>query len=200
MFRLIYFVVFLSLTACSTKPKTLEDDKKPLAETMTKDAQFEFALDLVNLQIEREDYRAAEQLLMKLRREQGDDIRIYRLLGKVYLLQEKLDLSYTAQLQVLDFKERTLQDEADYAEVALKLEKFAEAETIYQAWLQSKDRQTKVAGINNLGFIKLLQENLAEAQEFFLEALTVDPLNERARANLDFILSLEEVSDENFSE
>lgn len=198
-FKILLLLLVFGLTACTTQPKKPEDDQKPLAESLTKEAQFEFALDLVNLQIERKDYAAAESLLMKLRREQGDDIRIYRLLGEVYLLQDKLELSYTSWMQVIDFKERNLKDEASFADVALKLDKFSEAEEIYQAWLSSDKRQTQVAGYNNLGFAQLLQQNLPKAKEYFLQALVVDPLNETARANMDFTLSLEEVNDEKVS-
>lgn len=197
--KILLLGLIVGLSACTTQPKTPEEDKKPLAESLTKEAQFEFALDLVNLQIERKDYAAAESLLMKLRREQGDDIRIYRLLGEVYLLQDKLELSYTSWMQVIDFKERSLKDEASFADVALKLDKFSEAEEIYQAWLSSDKRQTQVAGYNNLGFAQLLQQNLPKAKEYFLQALVVDPLNETARANMDFTLSLEEVNDEKVS-
>lgn len=194
LLRLSFLVFIVFLQACTTTSKDA-DKEKPLATSLTEDAQFDFALSLVKAQIEREEYKAAEQLLLKLRKEK-EDIRVYRDLGRVYFLQQNMNLCYVSRQQVLDFKDYDINDEHLFAEVALKLGKYSEAEAIYLKWLKSEKKQTRVAGFNNLGFSNLLQKNFKQAEEYFLQTLALDPLNELARTNLELVLSLEGEDDE----
>jgi Flp pilus assembly protein TadD len=163
----------------------------PLATELGEQEEYEFALDLARLQVERQRYDQAETLLQKLRRTRADDIRLYRLLGQVYEGQGKPDRALIAWQETKALSGRTVDDEAQLARLALMNEQFAEAETIYQAWLKSTERTQQVSALNNLGFSALLQRQYTQAQTYFEQALTKDPLNNKALNNLKLLKTLQ---------
>lgn len=164
----------------------------PLASELNQEEEYQFALDLARLEIERKGYNRAEVLLQKLRKVDGDDIRPYRLLAQVYEAQQKNDLSLVAWQEVNKRAEATIDDESELARLSLIQSEYAPAEAIYQAWLNQPDRAVQVTALNNLGFSALLQKKYAKAENFFLQALHKDPLNSKAINNLKLVKTLVE--------
>ncbi|MEA3405188.1 MAG: tetratricopeptide repeat protein [Pseudomonadota bacterium] len=56
---------------------------------MSSKDEYEFALDLAGLELNRQRYERAEGLLQKLRKIDREDTRVYRLLAQVYEAQKK---------------------------------------------------------------------------------------------------------------
>jgi predicted Zn-dependent protease len=104
----------------------------PLATDLDQHEEYEFALDLAKLEIKRKRYDRAEVLLQKLRKDQGEDIRIYRLLAQVYEAQKKNDLSLVAWQEVNKRAEATIDDESELARLLLIQSEYKSAEAIYQ--------------------------------------------------------------------
>lgn len=200
--QLIVVTVFsLLMSGCSSEPKKLSgkpkssvpmEEVKPLAKELTEEDEYEFALDLARLNIEQEHYEKAYSLLKKLKQFKPDDIRIYRLLSTYYEKQNNLKMAFISSQQTLKNAAKTIQDEQVYARYALLNENYAEADKIYQAWLDRTGSQAvTVIALNNLGFSALLQKDFERAQSYFLKALKLDPLNEKARNNLKLIESIQ---------
>lgn len=198
----LFVVVFLVLlSGCSSEPKKLSgemkssvpmEEVKPLAKDLTEDDEYEFALDLARMNIEQEHYDKAYSLLKKLKQFKPDDIQIYRLLSTYYEKQGDLKMAFISSQQTLKNAAKTIQDEQIYARYALLNENYAEADKIYQAWLDRTGSQAvTVIALNNLGFSALLQKDFERAQTYFLKALKLDPLNEKARNNLKLIESIQ---------
>lgn len=192
-------IVFLS--GCSSTPNKPEMPTKmpsqstqapPLASDLSQKEEYEFALDLARLEIKRQRYARAEGLLQKLRKIDRDDLRVYRLLAQVYEAQKKQDMAFIAWKQVNKSKDKTINDEAELARLALMNEEFDLAEKTYQAWLASGDVLQKVSAFNNLGFSSVLQKRYQQAKSYFEQALELDPLNTKALNNLKLVNSLKE--------
>ncbi|UQB43070.1 tetratricopeptide repeat protein [Thiomicrospira microaerophila] len=162
----------------------------PLREELTEQQAFEFTLALVEQSLDSGSYEQIEANLLRLRRTAPSDPRVYRLLVEVYSRDQRFDLAYVTAKQLKDLPSATLDDTALFASIALRLEDYAEAEEVYQAWLSSSQSHTRVAGYNNLGFSSLLQKQWDRAERYFNQALDIDPLNQRARHNLMLLLTL----------
>ncbi|WP_321325655.1 hypothetical protein [Thiomicrorhabdus sp.] len=200
--KLIIVLNVLAITllgGCSQTPTKLADLQKqayqqpktePLATNLNDKDEYEFALDLVGLEIKRQHYSRAEVLLQKLRKIDRTDVRIYRLLGQVYEAQNKLDLALIAWKEVNKSNDKTTKDEAQLGRLALMENQFKLAESIYQAWLNSDKEVVQVSGLNNLGFSAMLQKKNARAKTYFLQALQKDPLNSKAMNNLKLLDTL----------
>lgn len=199
---LILMAAFLFLlSGCSSEPKKLSGERKssvpmeevkPLAKDLSEEDEYEFALDLARMKIAQEHYQKAYSLLKKLKQFKPEDIRIYRLLSTYYEKQGNLEMAFVSSQQTLKNPDKTIQDEQKYARYALLNENYAEADRIYQAWLDRTGSQTvTVIALNNLGFSALLQKDFDKAQSYFLRALKLDPLNEKARNNLKLIQSIQ---------
>lgn len=192
--------LFTFLSACSQTPQKAgnqveysqlsQPKSAPLATELDAKEEYEFALDLVRLQIERKRYAAAESLLQKLRRERDDDIRLYRLLGQVYEAQNKTDIAKVAWAAAVNLHDSTRDDESELARLYLIEGDYAAAEAIYQHWVTNNSKSTQVSGLNNLGFSQLLQKKYAQAKTYFEQALKIDPLNQKARDNLKLLATL----------
>jgi Tfp pilus assembly protein PilF len=165
---------------------------EPLSSELGQKEEYEFALDLARLDVERERYDHAEVLLQKLRKAKGDDIRLYRLLAQIYEAQQKNELCLVAWQEVNKRAEATIDDESELARLFLMQSEYASAETIYQAWLNHSDTGMQVTALNNLGFSALLQKKYTDAENFFLQALQKDPLNSKAINNLKLVKTLVE--------
>jgi len=187
------------LVGCSqmqTKPSIptdkAQEQTQPLATNLGVEDEYEFALDLVGLEVKRQRYDRAESLLQKLRKTGREDVRVYRLLAQVYEAQKKPDMALIAWQEVNKSQDKTLSDEAELARLALMNERYSQAESIYQSWLTSSDRLQKVSAFNNLGFSAILQKKYRSAKTYFQQALEVDPLNTKAINNLKLVTTLME--------
>lgn len=192
--------LLILLSACSQTPQKAgnqvdysqfnQPKTAPLATELDAKEEYEFALDLARLQMQRKRYAAAENLLQKLRRERDDDIRLYRLLGQVYEAQNRIELARVAWGSAVGLKESTRDDQSELARLHLMEGNYIAAETIYQAWIADAAKTTQVSGWNNLGFSQLLQKHYQQAQSAFERALQLDPLNRKARDNLQLLNAL----------
>lgn len=193
---MVLLLAALGLSGCANTPKNESADPaentKPLADSLTEESQFEFAMDMVRLQIDRSEWERAEKLLLKLRRSHANEPEVFRLLGRVYEAKDQLDLAYITREQLLKIEEHTRSDEADFARTAIQLERYEAAEATYQAWLLDEQNHVQVAGLNNLGFSALLQSNLAQARSYFDRALALDPLNQKSRNNLALLRQIQD--------
>ncbi|HEY9018769.1 tetratricopeptide repeat protein [Thiomicrospira sp.] len=191
----LYALIF---SGCATTQQPLQsnpsEDSKPLADSLTEQAQFDFALDMVRLQMDRSEWDQAEKLLLKLRRSHADEPEVFRLLGRVYEAKQQLELAYITREQLLKLEDKTRADEADFARTAIQLERYQAADAVYQAWLLDTQSHVKVAGLNNLGFSALLQGELTQAKTYFNQALELDPLNQKSRNNLALLHQIQEPS------
>ncbi|MBD3754299.1 MAG: tetratricopeptide repeat protein [Gammaproteobacteria bacterium] len=190
--------LLILLSACSQTPnkpqidysKFSQSQTAPLATELDAKDEYEFALDLARLQVERKRYMAAENLLQKLRRERQDDIRLYRMLGQVYEAQNKTEMARVAWQSAVKQGDKTIDDESELARLYLMEGNYPAAEAIYQSWSSNESKTTRVSGFNNLGFSQLLQKQYAQAKAYFQEALMIDPLNRKARDNLQLLNAL----------
>jgi Flp pilus assembly protein TadD len=189
--------VLLLTGGCSSQPSKLVQstatDNPPLAQNLGEKDEYEFALGLAKLAIENKRYDKAEQILNRLRQANEEDVRVYRLLAKMYEQQGHLDLAWVAWHKAIQLDAHTIADESEYARLALLTKHYAEAEKIYQAWLDDADNDSeKSRAFNNLGLSAFLQQHYRQAKRYFTEALQVDPLNKKARQNLLLLNSVME--------
>lgn len=162
----------------------------PLSTDLNFEEEYEFALDMAKLEVDRKRYSRAEELLQKMRKVNREDERIYRLLAQVYEAQQKPEMALVAWKQVIQSSNRTVDDESELARLALMNEEFDVAESIYRTWLESDVVVRKISALNNLGFSALLQKRYEAAHAFFEKALVIDPLNTKALNNLKLVNTL----------
>ncbi|MBF6058653.1 MULTISPECIES: tetratricopeptide repeat protein [Thiomicrorhabdus] len=183
----------LLLNACTTASTSQKNDlnyakfstqQTPLATELTSEQEEKFALDLIELEITRQHYERAEEMLQKIRKTTSDQLRTYRLLAKAYEGQDKRQLALLAWREVNQLPGKTVDDEAGYAQVALVQGNYQTADSIYHTWLSSGVAEREVSALNNLGFSALLQKHYDEARSYFKQALHRDPLNSKALNNL----------------
>ena len=197
----LFGLLCLGLTACgqmqakSEDPvqKALKEQAKqsaPLASDLSLEDEYEFALDLVRLELERQHYSRAESLLHKLRKVNRDDVRLYRLLAEVYEAQQKQNMALVSWKEVNKSNDKTIDDESELARMALMNEAFSLAEGIYKTWIESDEVLQKISAFNNLGFSALLQKQYPQAKAYFEQALAIDPLNSKALNNLKLVNTL----------
>lgn len=193
---MVLLLAALGLSGCANTvknaPASSAENTKPLADSLTEESQFDFAMDMVRLQMDRSEWERAEELLLKLRRSHAEEAEVFRLLGRVYEAKDQLDLAFITREQLLELDEHTRLDEADFARTAIQLENYQAAEETYQAWLLDEQNHVQVAGLNNLGFSALLQSNLGQARSYFDRALALDPLNQKSRNNLALLRQIQD--------
>lgn len=189
------------LAGCSSTKNKVENNVdyakysqqvEPLATELNDQDEYEFALDLANLAIEQKQYARAESILQKARKVQQHDVRTYRMLAKTYEAQGKVNYALISMIEANKQPTKTIDDESELARLALMEDEFTLAEEIYQAWLRSSEVSRQVSALNNLGFCDLLQKKYISAQEYFEQALQKDPLNTKARNNLQLLKTLSE--------
>lgn len=199
-FKGLLWVLAVSISGCTTvanKPgsasfPSYKDASEPLVTSLDEKAEYELMLDLAVMEIKQQRYDRAEGLLQKLRKINHQDIEVYRMLAKVYEGQEKRHLALLAWRQIIQMPNHSIEDESEYARMALAEDQFALAEAIYQQWLQSDSLVRRVSALNNLGFSRLLQKDFASAKSYFNQALQLDPLNSKALNNLILVDALTE--------
>jgi Tfp pilus assembly protein PilF len=191
-------VLLVGCSSTKTKVENNVDYSKysqqdaPLATQLNDQDEYEFALDLASLAIERKQYSRAEGILHKARKVNPQDVRIYRMLAKVYEAQDNNNYALVAMQQANKQATKTVEDESELGRLALMQDKFVLAENIYQSWLTSTDMSRQVSALNNLGFSALLQKKYVSAKIYFEQALQKDPLNTKARNNLLLLKNLSE--------
>jgi Tfp pilus assembly protein PilF len=162
----------------------------PLATQVDGEGQYKLLLDLAVMELKQKRYQQAEPILQKLRKLNRADIQVYRMLAQAYEGQQKQHLALLAWQQINQFDEHTIDDEAEYARLALVEDQYQIAEHIYQQWLNSEEINHRLSALNNLGFSRLLQKDFSQAREYFQRALKIDPLNSKALNNLILVDAL----------
>ena len=162
----------------------------PLGSNLDAKDEFRLLMDMVDLEIKQEQYLKAESLLQRLRKDHHDNMDIYRKLGVVYAKLDKGHLSLLAWREVIQSGKSNVDDQAEYARMALVEDEYQLAEVVYKNWLQQGGTPLQVTALNNLGFSKLLQKKYASAEAYFRDALLKDPLNTKALNNLLLVDSL----------
>lgn len=203
-FALINVCFAMLLTGCSQTPVKMAALEKntvevshgtPLASELSAEDEYQFALDLARLNVTKQRFAKAETLLHKLRKEKPSDIRVYRLLAELYEQSERLDLSLTAWQEVNKNAQKTTKDEAQLARLAIMLERYELAKPIYEAWLNAANPAKQASALNNLGFVALLEGQVAQAQNYLKRALQIDPLNSKAIHNLKLVAQMDANAD-----
>lgn len=193
------FFAGLLLSGCAHQPSRsmpTQDMNQgtPLAANLSAEQRLNFTLNLIEQALldasSTQHYQNIEQNLLSLRRNSPSDERIYRYLIEVYTQDSRLDLAYVTAKELINLSNATLVDQDLFASIALSLEDYVAAERIYQDWLTQPASHTQVAGLNNLGFSALLQQDWSRAEDYFTLALEKDPLNQRARHNLVLLMTL----------
>lgn len=164
----------------------------PLSTDLSEEDEYQFALDLARFQVKHQKYSQAEDLLQRLRKVKPEDIAVYRLLANAYEGLKQPETALIAWQQVVKLPDSTIDDESEYARVAIMLSHYDLAEETYKKWVTSEVKSTRVSGLNNLGFSALLQKDLVDAKAFFKRALQEDPLNSKAMNNLKLIEGFED--------
>ncbi|BBP46647.1 hypothetical protein THMIRHAS_20200 [Thiosulfatimonas sediminis] len=162
----------------------------PLATQVDEQGQYKLLMDLAVMELKQQRYKQAEPLLQKLRKLNRDDIAVYRMLARAYEGQQKQHLALLAWQQINQFAQHTIDDEAEYARLALVEDEYQIAELVYQQWLNSDQLNHRLSALNNLGFSRLLQKDFAQARSYFQQALKIDPLNSKALNNLILVDAL----------
>ncbi|CAN8140458.1 conserved exported hypothetical protein [uncultured Thiomicrorhabdus sp.] len=192
------FVVSVSLLlgACtvtetkSSASMTGPSPDAPLATQVDPQGQYKLLLDLAVMELKQKRYQQAEPMLQKLRKLNRSDIQVYRMLAQAYEGQQKQHLALLAWQQISQFEDHTIDDESEYARLALVEDQYQIAEHIYQQWLDSENVNHRLSALNNLGFSCLLQKDFPRARQYFQQALKIDPLNSKALNNLILVDAL----------
>lgn len=198
----LFFAALLGsmVTGCVSTPSKNADidyakyseSRDALASELGEKEEYEFALDLAQMAVERKRYDRAEVLLQKLRKVNQQDVRSYRLLAKIYEAQGKIQYARVSMQEAIKQPTKTVDDESEFARLSLMLSDYVSAEEIYQAWLLSNEASRQISALNNLGFSQLLQKDYPLAQTYFEQALQKDPLSSKARNNLQLLKTLME--------
>ncbi|WP_024850514.1 tetratricopeptide repeat protein [Hydrogenovibrio kuenenii] len=193
--------IVLMVVGCTSSPAIPDkshpneipvDQVEPLASNLTQDDEYKFGLDLVALEIRNKQFGRADRLLGKLKKYKPDDIRVYRLYTDYYEAKQDYAMAFVSSEQVLKKSGVNSKDEDRHAKYALMTDHYAEADKIYQHWLDDADSTSvEVIALNNLGFSALLQKHYRKAKDYFQKAINKDPLNEKARNNLKLIQTVE---------
>lgn len=193
---MFFFASAIFMSACtvtetkSSSTMASASPADPLSTQVDEQGQYKLLLDLAVMEIKQQRYDQAEPILQKLRKLNRDDIQVYRMLAQVYEGQQKQHLALLAWQQINQFEQHTIDDEAEYARLALIEDQFQIAESIYQRWLQSEQINHRLSALNNLGFSRLLQKDFSQARSYFQQALKLDPLNSKALNNLILVDAL----------
>lgn len=194
-----FALTVLLISGCSHQPSReapnqTTDQTPPLAANLSAEQRLDFTLNLLEQALvdasTPQNYQNIEQNLLQLRRGAPDDVRIYRLLIETYIQDSRMDLAYVTAKELVKLPKASLDDEDMFASIALSLEDYVTAESVYKRWLEQPASHTQVAALNNLGFSALLQRNWSQAEDYFTLALERDPLNQRARHNLVLLMTL----------
>ncbi|MBN2646292.1 MAG: tetratricopeptide repeat protein [Thiotrichales bacterium] len=193
---ILMVVGLISVSGCTTQsfthlgqtgngtPSYSSPAPAPLNTEVDAKAEYRLMMDLAAMELKQQRYEQAEPLLQQLRKIHHEDLQVYRMLAQAYEGQAKYHLALLAWRQIAQSPEHTVQDEGEFARLALMEKQYVLAEGIYQKWLQSDLVVRRVSGLNNLGFSRLLQKDFGQARSYFNQALKLDPLSAKALNNL----------------
>lgn len=196
---------FLLLTGCLADKQDALDarveqsiaeqnwDKKNILKTQLSPSEsYAFNLDYAKVLYNSQRYSEAEQLLNKLRKKPEIAKKAYPLLAQVYEKNKKPELALVAWQELRKISDTDYAIDGQVARAALLCSKYDIAEKIYTDWMYdtTPNDAIYISGLNNLGFSLLLQERYDEAESLFHEALSNDPLNSKARSNLNLLYTL----------
>lgn len=168
-------------------------DKKNILKTqLTPKEAYAFNIDYAKVLYNSERYNEAEALLNKLRKHPEVAPKAYPLLAQVYEKNKKPELALVAWQELRKISDPDYAIDGQVARSALLCAKYDVADEIYTDWMYNSTPTDTIyiSGLNNLGFSLLLQERYDEAESLFNEALTNDPLNSKARSNLNLLNTL----------
>lgn len=168
--------------------------KKDVLKTQLNTTEAEaFNIDYAKYLYRIERYNDAETILDNLRKRPGLAKEAYPILAQVYEKTNKPELALIAWQELRKISNTDYSIDGEVARAALLCKKYDQAEEIYTNWMYNTTPNDAiyVSGLNNLGFSFLLQERYAEAENLFNEALTSDPLNTKARSNLNLLQALQ---------
>jgi tetratricopeptide (TPR) repeat protein len=168
------------------------DKKNVLKTQLNENEAYAFNLDYAKFLYKAERYAEAEELLNGLRKNPAIAQEAYPLLAQVYEKNNKPELAFIAWQELRKISNSDYALDGEVARSALLCSKYAVAEEIYTGWMvnTTPNDSIYISGLNNLGFSLLLQERYAEAETLFNEALSHDPLNSKARSNLNLLTTI----------
>lgn len=175
-----------SLQALQTQGAASPADSPPLQTNLDPEEQGRFRLDYAKLLMDGGRDDEAEGLLDKLRYNDKLAPEAYPLLAKIYERKNMPGEALVAWKKALSLRPGDPVLMGRVARAALVGKEYAVAEGIFKQWLADNPVGSKlyIAGLNNLGFSGLLQQRYEQAAGFLDQAIALDPLNKRARANL----------------
>ena len=168
------------------------DKKNVLKTQLNPDEAYAFNIDYARFLYKSERYGEAAELLNKLRKDPKIAPEAYPLLAQVYEKDHKPELALVAWQELRKISNIDYAIDGEVARSALLCAKYDIADEIYTSWMYNTTPNDSIyiSGLNNLGFSLLLQERYDEAENLFNEALTNDPLNSKARSNLNLLNTL----------
>ncbi|MDA3834775.1 MAG: tetratricopeptide repeat protein [Spirochaetales bacterium] len=163
------------------------DKKNVLKTQLNKQEAYAFNIDYAKFLYTSERYNEAETLLNNLRKNPTLAKEAYPLLAQVYEKNNKPELAFIAWQELRKISNTGYAIDGEMARSALLCAQYDVADKIYTSWMYNTTPQEAIyiSGLNNLGFSLLLQERYNEAETLFNEALANDPLNSKARSNLN---------------
>ncbi len=170
-----------------------EWDKQNILKTQLNPKEANaFSIDYAKHLYQAGRYDEAVKLLDNLRKDSETAPEAYHLLALVYEKQNKPELALIAWQELRERSNTDYTIDNEVARSALLCSRYDIAEEIYISWMSTSTPNDAIyiTGLNNLGFSFLLQERYDEAENLFNEALTNDPLNIKARANLDLLKTI----------
>ena len=158
----------------------------PLQTSLDPEEQEQFRLGYAKLLINDGKDVEAETILDKLRHSAAIAPEVYPLLAKIYERRDMHIEALIAWRKALRLREGDPELMGRVARAALVCKKYSEADEIFNQWIARNQVGSTlyISGLNNLGFSSLLQQKYDQAFRFLTQAITLDPLNKRAKANL----------------
>lgn len=165
------------------------DKKNVLKTQLNQEEAYAFNIDYAKFLYKSERYVEAETLLNGLRKNPTLAQEAYPLLAQVYEKNKKPELALIAWQELRKISNTDYAIDGEVARSALLCARYDVAEEIYTGWMVNTTPHDSIyiSGLNNLGFSLMLQERYDEAAALFQEALTNDPLNSKARSNLNLL-------------
>jgi len=190
---LLLLAVTLALGGCAMQPASSSGEEKQLQTRLEGDEQKSFLRDYARLLSESGNHAEAARILEELRREDPANLAITRQIADVYERAGQLELALLAWEGIYRGKGDPLQDGAEYARVALLNRRYGLAREVYHDWLDAAQENSslRITAMNNLGYSYLLERDMSNARYWFEQALAIDPLHGRSRANLELLRRLQ---------
>ena len=195
---LLLLLVSSILHGCATQTIHPNTPNEPPLHTRLDDVQqHAFLIDYAQLLSEYGDHREAIRILEDLRRDHPDNVTIRRYMAHIYEQAGQLDLALLAWEGTYKVGGDPWVDGAEYARVALLVQRYDLARELYHHWLDlaPADSSRRVTALNNLGYSYLLERQDEQACYWLEQALAIDPLHRRAQANLHLLRRMQQIDE-----